>query len=46
MSVDITARYMYTKEYYSAIKKEIMPFAAVSVYLEITILRKRKANTI
>ena len=37
-------------EYYSAIKKEIMPFAATWMELEIIILseevRKRKKNTI
>ena len=43
MSVDMTAWYMYTKEYYSAIKKkEIMPFAAVSMDLEITILSQKE----
>ena len=40
--------YMYTMEYYSAIKKnEIMPFAATWMQLEIIILsevRKRKTN--
>ena len=43
--------YIYTMEYYLAIKNnEIMPFAAVSVDLEIVILsevsQKEKANTI
>ena len=42
--------YMFTMEYYSAIKKnEIMPFAAKWMQVEILILsevRKRKANTI
>ena len=41
---------IYTMEYYSAIRKnEIMPFAAIWMDLEITILskvRKRKTNTI
>ena len=41
--------YMYTMEYYSAIKKnEIMPFTATWMALEIIILsevRKRKTNT-
>ena len=43
--------YIYTMEYYLAIKNnEIMPFAAVSVDLEIVILsevsQKEKANTL
>ena len=42
--------YIYTKEYYSAIKKnEIMLIAATWMQLEILILsevRKRKTNTI
>ena len=41
--------YIYTVEYYSAIKNEIMPFAAIWVQLEIIILsevRKRKTNII
>ena len=42
--------YMYTMEYYSAIKiNEIMPFAATQMYLEIIILsevRQRKINII
>ena len=42
--------YIYTIEYYSAIKKnKIMPFAAAWMQLEIIILsevRKRKTNTI
>ena len=42
--------YIYTVEYYSAIKKnEIMPFAATQLDLEIIKLRevrKRKSNTI
>ena len=42
--------YIYTMEYYSAIKKnKIMPFATTWMDLEIIILskvRKRKANTI
>ena len=41
--------YIYTMEYYSAIKNEIMPFAATWVGLETLILsevRKRKKNTI
>ena len=42
--------YIYTMEYYSAIKKnEIMPFGATWMQLEILILsevRKRKTNTV
>ena len=42
--------YIYTMEYYSAIKKNgIMPFAATWMELEMLILgevRKRKTNTI
>ena len=43
--------YIYTMEYYSAIKKnDIMPFAATWMELETLILseitRKRKTNTI
>ena len=42
--------YIYTMEYYSAIKNnEIMPFAATQMDLEIIIIsevRKRKTNTI
>ena len=42
--------YIYTMEYYSAIKKnEIMPLVATRMQLEIIILsevRKRKTNTI
>ena len=42
--------YIYTMEYYSAIKKkEIMPFAATWMKLDILILRevkKRKTNTL
>ena len=38
--------YIYTMEYYSAIKKKEMPFAATWIQLDIIILRKRKTNTI
>ena len=43
--------YIYTMEYYSAIKKnKIMPFAAIWMELELLVLlnevRKRKTNTI
>ena len=42
--------YIYTVEYYSAIKKnEVMPFAATWMDIDISILsevRKRKTNTI
>ena len=42
--------YLYTREYYSAIKKnEIMPFVAIWIYLQIIILsevRQRKYHTI
>ena len=31
---------IYTKEYYSAIKKEIMPFAATCMDLEILVLNE------
>ena len=40
--------YIYTMEYYSAIKNEIIPFAAIWMQLEILILsevRQRKKNT-
>ena len=40
--------YIYTMEYCSAIKSKIMPFAAIWMNLEITILnkvQKRKTNT-
>ena len=32
--------YIYTVEYYSAIKNEIMPFAAIQMDLEINIVSK------
>ena len=42
--------FIYTMEYYSAIKKsEVMPFATIGMHLEMIILsevRKRKTNTI
>ena len=41
--------YIYTMEYYSAIKNEIMPFVAAWMKLETLILsevRKKKTNTI
>ena len=39
--------YMYTMEYYSAIKKNQMPFAATWLQLEIIILNEvSKTNTI
>ena len=41
--------YIYTLEYYSAIKNEIMPFAATWMDLEMIILSEvsqRKTNTI
>ena len=43
-------RYLYTKEYYSAIKRnETVPFAEMWMYLEIVIQAKvsqRKTNTV
>ena len=42
--------YIYTREYYSALKEnEIMPFAATWMQLKLFILsevRKRKTNTV
>ena len=39
--------YIYTMEYYSAIKKnEILPFVAIATDLEIVILSKTKTNII
>ena len=39
--------YIYTLEYYSAIKKEIMPFAATWMDLEmLNEVSQRKTNTI
>ena len=47
---DVIYAYIYTMDYYSAIKKnEIMSFAATGMDIEIIILsevRKRKTNTI
>ena len=40
--------YIYTMEYYSAIKKEVMPFAATQMDLQVIILTEasqRKTNT-
>ena len=37
--------YIYTMEYYSATKKnEIMPFVAMQIYLEMTILSKSEKD--
>ena len=48
--LDQKMRYLYTMEYYSAIKKnEIMPSAATRMPLEMITLsevRKRKTNTL
>ena len=38
--------YMYTMEYYSAIKNEIVPFAAIWIDCEITVLEREKTNII
>ena len=37
---------IYTMEYYSAVKNEIMPFAAVWVYLEIILIEVSQTNSI
>ena len=34
--------YLYTKEYYIAVKNEIMPFAATWMHLEIIILSEAR----
>ena len=37
-------RYTYTVEYYSAIKNEIMLFAAIWMQLEITTLKEKEKD--